>query len=441
MPEPVDVLLDLFRAALEAVEPEAATARALASAVPSPAARTWLLGLGKAAHAMTRAAAAYLKEAGLDPAGGLVAAADAVQTAVPGVEVVIGDHPLPGPGSQAAAEALESVVRSVRPGDDVWVLLSGGTTSIVGVPVRGISSDDFRAAFAALLRSGLGIHGMNRVRKRISRWGGGRLAAALSHARVRVFAISDVAGDDPASIGSGPCSPDPATADRIRAMLAAERLVDALPPSVLELLERTSRGLAPETPKPGDAVFRAVTMELIAGNRVAVDAVATEATRRGFRVRVRRKPVSGEAADCGAAIARKMISLVAEAGTGGEGGAPESPVCFVAGGETTVTLGPQPGQGGRCQELALAAAREFAELHSQRMTLLAAGTDGRDGPTDVAGAIVDNDTWEGIREAGRDPAADLEAHDSLPALEAVGALVRTGPTGTNVADVIIGLAT
>lgn len=441
MADPADVLLDLYRVALAAVEPGVATSRALARAVPAPGSRTWVLGLGKAAHAMTRAAIVHLSDTERTPAGGLVAAADPGPPPAENIEVVVGDHPLPGPGSAAAAEALEAIVRNVRPGDDVWVLLSGGTSSLVAAPVRGIPSADLRAAYEVLFRSGLAIHEMNHIRKRISRWGAGRLAAALSHAEIHVFAVSDVTGN-PASIGSGPCAPDPTTADRIRGMIAAETL-DGLPPSVLNLLERTSRGLAPETPKPGDAVFRRVVTEVVASNRIAVVAAADEATHRGLRVRVRRKPVAGEAADCGTAIARKLASLAAFEAAGGEGTglASGTPACFMAGGETTVTLGPEPGRGGRCQELALAAARELGGVPSTRVTLLAAGTDGRDGPTDYAGAIVDNDTWDRIRAAGRDPAADLEAHNSLPALEVADALVRTGPTGTNVADLVFALAT
>jgi hydroxypyruvate reductase len=261
-----------------------------------------------------------------------------------------------------------------------------------------------------------------------------------------VFAVSDVAGDDLASIGSGPCSPDPTTADRVLAILDVAGVTPLLPRSVIDLLERTRRGTAPETPKPADAAFRNIETRVIASNRIAVEAAADAAFRGGFRVRVRRKPIAGEAAVCGAAIARRLLEAGEAAGPWemlGTPGDPESaprPICYVAGGETTVTIRDPSGIGGRCQELALATARLLSEAASPRITVLAAGTDGRDGPTDAAGAIVDNSTWRRIRAVGRNPARDLERHDAYTALDAVAALVRTGPTSTNVADIVIALA-
>jgi hydroxypyruvate reductase len=438
MPQPADVLLRLFSAAVEAVEPRRALERAFDRESDPPARRTWILSFGKAAHPMADAAVARLGSAGLDATGGLVIATEPGPSPGSGIEVVVGDHPLPGPGSLAAAEALENTIRNVRLGDDVLVLISGGASSLLAAPVRGISPADLEATFSAMLRSGLDIHDVNRVRKRISRWAAGRLAAALSHANVRVYAVSDVAGDDVASIGSGPCSPDSTTAVRVRAMLDVAGLIPMVPRSVIDLLDRTERGMVPETPKPGDAAFRTVETHVVASNRVAVEAAADAAVREGFRTFVRKKPIMGEAAVCGVAIAEHVLETGDAAGPWealGTAAAPR-PICWIAGGETTVTIREPAGAGGRCQEMALAAAGALAG-GAKRVTILAAGTDGRDGPTDAAGALVDNDTWSRIEEAGRDPKQDLDEHDAYPALDAAGALVRTGPTGTNVADLVL----
>jgi len=439
MPQPTDVLTRLFGAALESVEPRAALAHALERDPAPPAERTWILSFGKAAHPMADAAVARLREAGLEATGGLVIATEPGSPPGAGIDVLVGDHPLPGPRSLGAAEALENTIRNIRLGDDVLVLVSGGASSLLAAPVRGIPPEDLEATFSAMLRSGLDIHDMNRVRKRISRWAAGRLAAALSHANVRVYAVSDVVGDDLASIGSGPCSPDPTTAVRVRALLDVAGLIPAVPRSVVDLLDRTERGMVPETPKPGDAAFRTVETHVVASNRVAVEAAADAAVHEGFRVFVRKKPIMGEAAVCGVAIAEHVLEAGDAAGPWealGTAAAPR-PICWIAGGETTVTIrGADAGAGGRCQELALAAAGALAGA-DRRVTILAAGTDGRDGPTDAAGALVDRDTWTRIAAAGRDPQRDLDGHDAYAALDAAGALVRTGPTGTNVADLVL----
>ncbi len=437
-------LLQLFQAAVQAADPGRALASSLDEAGIDGTDRTWLLALGKAAPRMANAAVAWLSARGLEPAGGVVVAAEASEPPHAALTVVRGDHPLPGANSLHAAQALEDVVHRVQPRDEVWVLLSGGTSSLLASPVRGITPEELHDAYAVLLGSGLDIAAMNRVRKRISRWAGGRLAVALAHARVRVFVVSNVAGDNVASVGSGPCAPDPSTAINVRALLDEADLLERLPASVLDVLERTARRMLPETPKPADPAFRTVTTALIASNRVALDAAAAAARAAGLQVRVRRRPLSGDAARCGQAIARRLLEgerAEADAGGGAAEASPEQPVCYCAGGETVVTLeeGVDAGRGGRCQELALAAAGVLAQAVAPRVTLLAAGTDGRDGPTNAAGAVVDNSTWSRIQETGQDPATLLAAHDAYRALGAAGALIRTGPTGTNVMDVVLAL--
>ena len=277
---------------------------------------------------------------------------------------------------------------------------------------------------------------MNRIRKRFSRWGGGRLAQALAPARVRVFVVSDVIGDDLASIGSGPCVPDPATAAEVRALLEQADLWRKIPESARRLLALATAAKTAETPKPGDQAFARVTLELIASNSLALEAAAKRAAELGLVPVVTETPLAGEASATGASVAASLLQNCRRGGNTQPAGARR---CFIWGGETTVTLGEAPpGLGGRCQELALAAARALDGAPSG-LALLAAGTDGRDGPTDAAGAIVDGATWRAVAAAGRDPARDLAAHDAYRALDAAGALLRVGLTGTNVMDVVIGV--
>ena len=434
-----DLLAELYRVATEAVDPGPALAVRLRALSPSRGTRPWLLSLGKAAMPMARAAVEVLRERVTEPAGGLVVAPQAGDSPHPLLPVVAGDHPEPGPGSLAAADALGGVAARVGAGDEVWVLLSGGTTSLIGAPEPGISSRDLTALYALLLGSGLDITAMNRIRKRFSRWGGGKLARALAPATVRVYVVSDVIGDDFASIGSGPCVPDPTTAAEVRRLLEESALWDRVPSSARALVAAIEAGTAPETPKPGDAAFARVSLEVIASNRLALEAAARHAAAAGLKPEVAAEPLAGEAAAAGARLAALLLQNCGRSGIPQQDAAHAHRRCFIWGGETTVTLGSEaPGLGGRCQELALAAARTL-DGAAAGIALLAAGTDGRDGPTDAAGAIVDGATWAAATAAGRDPAHDLRAHDAYGSLDAAGALLRPGLTGTNVMDVVIGM--
>jgi glycerate-2-kinase len=201
-------------------------------------------------------------------------------------------------------------------------------------------------------------------------------------------------------------------------------------------MSSTVSGKTPETPKPGDQAFARVTLELVASNRLALEAAAKRAAELGLAPRVMETPLAGEASTAGASVAASLVNNCVRLSI------PQpspSPVCLIWGGETTVTLGENPaGLGGRSQELALAAAQAL-DGASSGIALLAAGTDGRDGPTDAAGAVVDGRTWTEIRNRGRDPAHDLARHDAYPALDSVGALLKPGLTGTNVMDIVIGV--
>ncbi|HEX5818483.1 MAG TPA: DUF4147 domain-containing protein [Gemmatimonadales bacterium] len=432
-PSDAVLLRSLYDAAVAAVNPGPATESALERLAPSGTRPLWILALGKAAAPMAQAASHYARRTGRHLVGGLVVAPDLGPAPDAALPVVQGDHPEPGPASFVAAELLGQIAARVGAGDDVWVLLSGGTTSLIGAPRDGFAPGELKEVYARLLASGLDIGDMNRIRKRFTRWGGGKLAAALAPAHILQLVVSDVIGDDLPSIGSGPCVPDPMTAADTRALLQRTGLWTTLPASIRTVIEATEAGKLPETPKPGDAAFASVETAIISSNRLALEAAARRATELGLASEIVSEPLAGEARTAGASVAATLRNYSQARQTQAL-----TRRCVIWGGETTVTLGDHPGLGGRSQELALAAAQTLAG--SEGVSLLAGGTDGRDGPTDAAGAIVDGRTWAAIQAAGRDPARDLDRHDAYHALAAAGVLLQPGLTGTNVMDVVIGVA-
>jgi hydroxypyruvate reductase len=432
------LLVALYEAAVAAAAPGPLTTAALRELELEPEAPVRLFALGKAAHRMAAGALDFLDGAGRAVAGGVIVAPDAAPPPHPSIAVLAGDHPLPGERSFAAAEAIGRAAAAVRPGDVALVLLSGGTSSLIAAPIGGVTRHDLAALFSLLAGSGLDIHAMNVVRKRFTRWGAGRLAVGLEPVDVHVLAISDVPGDEPADIGSGPCAPDPCTAADVLALLRDARLHERLAPAMREHLDAASRAARSETPKPGDPAFARVRTRIVGSNALAVEAAVSRARALGLNAHAAARPLDGDAAARGAEIAEALL----ERARRGECG------CVVWGGETTVALGGTAvdasmpaGPGGRCQELALSAARALAAAGSvaRRVAILAAGTDGRDGPTDAAGAFADAAVWRAAERAGRDPALALARHESYAALDAAGALYRRGLTGTNVMDVVIGV--
>jgi glycerate-2-kinase len=438
---PSALLADLYWAAVAAAAPGPALSTALASQTSESKRSLHLLALGKAALPMAAAAVDTLRARGQEPAGGLLVLPEPATAPHPSLVVAVGDHPEPGPGSLRAAQLLQEAVAQVRPEDEVWVLLSGGTTSLIGAPIEGVDPAQLTQLYRLLLGSGLDITAMNRIRKRFSRWGAGRLATALAPARVKNFTISDVIGDDLASIGSGPCVPDTSTAAEVRAMLTSANLWEKIPEPLRAYLTAVQHGGVPETPKPDHPAFATTTAIVIASNRLALEAACRRARSLGLIATLKSTELAGEASVAGERIATILSLDDGETGRPAQDSGLNKDAVLVWGGETTVTLGPDPGAGGRCQELALAAARTLGDGGQGRraVTILAAGTDGRDGPTDAAGAIVDATTWSRIQAAGRNPQQDLSAHRSHQSLEAADALFKTGMTGTNVMDVVLGL--
>lgn len=441
--DPRALLSDLYRAAVAAAEPGRALSLALDQHTDPSRTPVHLLALGKAALPMADAAVRFLAERGSQPAGGLIVVPEPARSPHQALPVVVGNHPEPGPGSLAAAAALERAVEAVRADEDVWVLLSGGTTSLLGAPVPGLQPEDLTALYRLMLGSGLDITAMNRIRKRFSRWAAGRLAIALTARHVQNFTISDVIGDDLTSIGSGPCVPDLSTAAEVAHALASASLWANVPARLREHLEAVVRGEAPETPKPDHHAFGRTETFVVASNRLALEAAAARAHALGLEAKLLDTALAGEAADVGRRLAATLRDYHDMNLAGAQAGSLNKDAVLIWGGETTVTLTPDAGRGGRSQELALAAAEPLGLANDRKdgraVALLAAGTDGRDGPTDAAGGFADPDTWAAIRRAGRDPAADLRGHRAYEALDAAGALFKTGMTGTNVMDVVFGL--
>jgi glycerate 2-kinase len=332
-------------------------------------------------------------------------------------------HPVPDARSEAAARELLAFAAEARADEVLVVLLSGGASALLACPLPGLSLPDLAAVTRALLASGAAIDEVNAVRKHLADVAGGRLACATRAGRIELLAISDVPGDRFDVIGSGPCTPDPSTFADALAVLARSSLDASFPPAARAALEAGARGERPESPKPGDPAFARVHATRLAGNDTALAAAAAAARQQGLAVLSLPGALRGEARQAGRRLAALARAL-----------RPRTPTVLLAGGETTVTLRGD-GRGGRSQELALAAALALAGC--ENVTLLAAGTDGSDGPTDAAGACVDGATVARGAARGLDAQAALARHDSHPYLAAEGGLLRTGPTGTNVMDLVL----
>lgn len=424
-------LEDVYHQVIERIDAGRALRRALHGAADAPREPVHIIAVGKAASAMAQAAADWLRHQNIEPAQSLVIGPRGTPSAI-GFDVVAGDHPLPGAGSLEAAGAVARLVDRVAPGDTVWLLLSGGASSLMAGPVAGVSSADLTVLFDRLHSAGLDIHAMNAVRKRFLVWGAGRLAAALAPARCQAFVVSDVPGDSIVSIGSGPVSPDDTTVADVSRVLGRAGLLDGLPDSLQANIAGIEAGQVPETAKPDDPVFDHVTVTVVATNRDAVIAAEAYGRSRGWTVHADGPFLAGEASEVGRALGVTLVDAAAVQR--------DTTSLFVWGSETVVTFdSPPTAPGGRCQELALAAARSLSAAEGTAIGLLAAGTDGRDGPTDAAGAIVTAGTWRAMQVAGADPGRALSRHASYQALSSAEALFAPGPTGTNVMDIVVGI--
>ncbi|MCS6844046.1 MAG: DUF4147 domain-containing protein [Caldilineales bacterium] len=440
------VVLDILQAALAAVEPAAAVRRAMARSdrrllvgeVAYDLAayrRVLLVAFGKAALPMAQAAAEVLGDhltAGLALTRRGHAAADpAAQWSLPPtVAVLEGGHPVPDEGGVAAARRIADLAAGAGPDDLVVCLISGGGSALLTLPADGLTLADLQATTQTLLRSGAPIQDLNAVRKHLEQLKGGQLARLAAPATVVSLVLSDVVGNPLDVIASGPTVPDPTTWADAWTVVERYGLQDALPAAVVRRLQAGLAGALPDTPKAGDLAFQRCRTLIVADNAAAAEAACRTAQRQGMNAAVLSTFVEGEARE----VARVAVALGREVAARGRPLAP--PACLVLGGETTVTVRGH-GRGGRNQELALAAAMGLAAIpEGDRLVVASLATDGSDGPTDAAGALVDGTTLSRGRALGLDAAAHLAANNAYPFLAAVGDLLVTGPTQTNVNDLI-----
>jgi hydroxypyruvate reductase len=407
----------LFNAALAAADPQQAIARALPAAVRG---RTVVVGAGKASAAMARA----FERAWPGPLGGLVVTRHGHAAPCNRIEIVEASHPVPDAAGQAAARRILDLAKSLDASDQLVFLVSGGGSALLALPAPGLTLEAKQAVTRALLRCGATIGEINTVRKHLSAIKGGRLAAAAAPARIVTLAISDVPGDDPAVIASGPTVPDPSTFADARAVLAKYRIDE--PASVVAHLAAARD----ETPKPGDPVFAGARYTLLASPRQALDAAADAALAHGVTPIVLSDRIEGESRDIGLMHAAIAVQL-AEGRLRVGADAVALPAVLLSGGETTVTVTGN-GRGGRNSEflLSLAAALDGAP----GIAAIACDTDGIDGTEDNAGAILLPDSISRAAAQGVAIKAALAENDSWGFFHALGDLVVTGPTLTNVND-------
>jgi hydroxypyruvate reductase len=415
--DPKTLLVDSFRAAVAAADP----LRILpAHLPPPPSGRTVVVGAGKAAAAMALAVErAWPSEAALE---GLVITRYRHGLPTSRIRVVEAGHPVPDESGARAAREILRLARGLGPEDLLLVLVSGGGSALLALPADGLTMDELKATTQGLLRSGAPIQDMNVVRKHLSLIQGGRLAAEC-RARVLALVISDVTGDDPTHIASGPCAPDPST--YAEAIEIVGRWQVRPPPAVLAHLERGARGAIAETPKPGDALFGRVENRVVATAQQSLQAAAGFLRARGIAAAVLGDSVTGEASE----VAKVYGALARQVRRHGEPFAP--PVALISGGECTVTVRGD-GRGGRCTEFLLALGLDLDALPG--VHALAADTDGIDGSEDNAGAFLAPDSLARARQAGLNARRLAASNDAYSFFSVLGDLVVTGPTRTNVND-------
>lgn len=405
MDDPRSSLLSLFRRAVNVAQPSACVPKFLPEKPPG---RTWVVGAGKASAAMAQAV-----ERNWDgPLSGLVVTRYGFEVPCEHIEIVGASHPVPDEAGVRAAEQILNIAAEASEDDLLLVLISGGGSALMSLPAEGLTLADKQRANEALLASGAPIEAMNCVRKHLSGIKGGRLAAAAGGARIHTLMISDVVGDDPATIASGPTVPDPSTYADARRYV--EEFEISLPESAIQCLQAEND----ESPKPGHPAFARAATKIVAAPSVSLRAAAEMAAAEGYKVISLGDAVEGEAREVGRQHAE--MALGAEPGT-----------VILSGGELTVTHG-GTGRGGPNAEYALALAEALGG--GRPVYALAADTDGIDGSEDNAGAIIGPDTLRRAEKSGLDPARFLDGHNSYEFFAALDDLVMTGPTQTNVND-------
>lgn len=422
--------LQIFRAALRAAAPAEAVLRHVRrekNVLIAGGARyrftafrnVYVIGAGKASAQMARAVERLL---GSRISGGEINVKDGHAAALRRIQINECGHPVPDQRGVAGARRIAQIANQAGPDDLIICLISGGASALLPLPASPITLAEKQKTTRLLLHCGAGIHEINCVRKHISRIKGGQLARLVYPATLLTLILSDVIGDDLDVIGSGPTVPDRSTFADAHAIFEKYRIWSKLPSAVRDRFNSPTE----ETPKPGDQIFEKTGNVIVGSNALAVDAAAAEARRIGFHTLVLSTFLEGEARE----VARVHAAIAKEIRATGR--PVRVPACIISGGETTVTVRGK-GLGGRNQEFALAAAIDIAGLFNT--AILSAGTDGTDGPTDAAGGIAEGTTIMRAQALGLNASAFLGNNDSYHFFEATGGLIKTGPTGTNVADV------
>ncbi|RMG01122.1 MAG: glycerate kinase [Nitrospirae bacterium] len=420
------ILEDIFRDSLAAVDPYEMTLSVLRGINVDGYRHIYVVGFGKAAFPMARAAESVLdrkiKTGLVITKEGHIPEGDHLRV----IEALEASHPVPDERGLKATGRLTALVSRASRDDMVVVLTSGGGSALFVAPVDGVSLKEKQEVTSLLLNSGADIGELNTVRKHLSRVKGGRLAEIIYPAKLINLIVSDVIGDPLDVIASGPTVPDPTTFEDAVDVLKKYDLLKRVPGTVRYYLESGVRGEVKETPKSGSKVFKGVRNIIIGSNRKAIEGARRSARERGFNVMLLTDRLTGEAREAGRYLAEKAVEA--------KRNCDDLPLCMISGGETTVTV-KGDGRGGRNTELALSFASYIDGMEG--LTLLSAGTDGTDGPTDAAGAVVDGNTISRGREKGVNYREYLERNDSYSYFEITGELLKTGPTGTNVMDIQI----
>ncbi|HEX7538926.1 MAG TPA: glycerate kinase [Syntrophales bacterium] len=423
---------DIFKAALDAVDPYAAVKnyidRIRTICREESLKKIYVVGLGKAAYPMTHALVDAMRDR--ITAGVVVTkyghASDG--PLLDNITIFEAGHPVPDENGVAGASRAVELLRGADRDTLVICLISGGGSALFVAPSEGLTLDDKQVMTRILLKGGADVIELNTVRKHLSRVKAGRLAEAASPARVLSLILSDVIGDPLDFIASGPTSPDTTTWADALAIVTRYDTAGEMPQKILQLLRDGSEGKMPDTPKKGNPLFDRVENIIIGSNRIATEAARKKAMELGYEPVVLTTELQGEARDAARWLYRQVLESQSCLASG------RKKICLIAGGETTVTVR-GTGLGGRNTEMALAFA--MAIEGTSGITFLSAGTDGTDGPTDAAGAIVDGRTIPKAGSLGLDPQSFLDDNDSYHFFEKTGSLFKTGPTGTNVMDLQI----
>jgi len=429
---------EIFQAALDAANPRIAIHRhvrregerllANGAVYDLSRGRVYVVGAGKACAAMAAAVEEVLGDRIRD---GVVVVKDGYAIPLRRIRVTQAGHPVPDARGVEGTSAILALLTETGPEDLVIVLISGGGSALLPAPVAGIDLIDKQTMTRVLLACGATIEEINAVRKHCSRIKGGQMARALFPARSLTLILSDVIGDPVDAIASGPTVPDTTTYGEALEVIRRYRVEDRIPVSILRHLERGARGEIPETPKAGDPCFATAHHRIVGNNLQSLLAARDRAARLGFQALILTTELKGESRE----VAKVLTALLLEMRRSGHPVSP--PACLLLGGETTVTVRGK-GKGGRSQELVLAGA--IAIAGGRDLVIWSAGTDGTDGPTDAAGAVADGDTWARAKEVGLDPLRALEENDAYHFFEGLGDLIKTGPTLTNVMDILLLLA-